>query len=185
MSSTQRPLSVTRADFRHHRGWAVGAGIALVLLGLAAIVFPFLASLAVEQLVGWILVMSGFVGLLNALRQSAEHGFGLSLLAALLSLGIGIVLVLYPLSGILSLTLLVATLLVGGGLLRIFLAWRLRHTRGYRLTLASGLLGVGLGAVIIVQWPQAAAWLIGVLVGIDLVFAGLVSLALAAEREPR
>jgi uncharacterized membrane protein HdeD (DUF308 family) len=179
MEDAEQVAALASTELKRHRGWAIGVGLVLAALGIAAIVFPLFASLAVEQFVGWILVMSGLVGTLHALRGTAKHGLVLSLLGALLSFAVGIVLVLYPFSGILSLTLLIASFFIAGGLLRIVLALQLRRIGRYGLTLASGVLALAFGVSIVLIWPAAAAWLIGLLVGIDLIFAGIGSLALA------
>ena len=181
MSSVDQTQILSRAKFNRHPRWAMGIGAALTVLGFVAIVFPFFASLAVEQLIGWILIMSGFLSALNASHRSPKHGLLLSLLGALLASAVGIMLVLYPLSGIVSLTLLIAAFFLAGGLVRITLALRLRRVGAYGPTLFSGILALGLGGLIIAQWPQAAAWLIGLLIGVDLIFAGIASMALATS----
>jgi uncharacterized membrane protein HdeD (DUF308 family) len=177
------PAGVSQA-FRENRGWLLFCGIALLLLGVAAIVFPFVATLAAELMIGWILLISGFVGLINASRNAKWPGFSFSLLAALLSIAIGILLLAFPLTGMLTLTLLITALFVAGGVLRIALAVRLRPLDHWGWMLASGVLSLLLAVVIISQWPQAAAWVIGLVVGVDLVFAGaiLIMLASAAYR---
>jgi uncharacterized membrane protein HdeD (DUF308 family) len=174
---------ITTIDVRRRRRWVIAGSALLTLLGLAAIVFPFMASLAIEQLIGWILVLSGVVGTFNALHSRAHHGFALALVGALLGLGVGVVLVLFPFSGILSLTLVIAAFLIAGGLLRIILAVQLRRVGRYWLTLASGALGLAFGLLIVAAFPEAATWLIGLLVGVDLIVAGVASLALATTRE--
>lgn len=178
------PTEVSQA-IRENRGWLLFCGIALFLLGVAAITFPFVATLAVELLIGWILLLSGFLGLINSFRNAKWRGFSLSLLAALLSIAIGILLLAFPLTGMLTLTLLVAALFVAGGVLRIALALRLRPLDHWGWMLASGVLALLFAVVIVSQWPQAAAWVIGLVVGVDLVFAGMILMMLAsAARRP-
>lgn len=177
------PAEVSQA-IRENRGWLLFCGIALLLLGVAAIIFPFVATLAAELMIGWILLISGFVGLINAFRNAKWRGSSFSLLAALLSISIGILLLAFPLTGMLTLTLLVTALFVAGGVLRIALAVRLRPLDHWGWMLTSGVLSLLFAVVIISQWPQAAAWVIGLVVGVDLVFAGaiLIMLASAAYR---
>ena len=172
------------SEVREHRLWFLALGIAMVLLGIAAIAFPFMATLAVELLLGWILLANGALGIVHAFRASRWNGFMLAMLAALLSLGIGILLLLYPLTGILSLTLVIAVFFMAGGLFRILLAFRLRPLDHWGWLLVSGILSLLLAAIILTQWPTAAAWLLGLLVGIDLMFSGwtLLMLGIAAAR---
>ena len=120
---------------------------------------------------------------MHAFRAARWKGFILAMMGALLSLGIGILL-LYPLTGILSLTLVIAVFFMAGGLFRILLAFRLRPLDHWGWLLVSGILSLLLAAIILTQWPTAAAWLLGLLVGIDLMFSGwtLLMLGIAAAR---
>jgi uncharacterized membrane protein HdeD (DUF308 family) len=156
----------------------------MVGLGVAAIAFPWVASVAVELLIGWILVISGALGLVYAFRASRRAGLFFSLLGALLSLGVGVVLLAYPLSGVLTVTLLIALLFATGGVFRILLALQLRPLDHWGWMLVSGILALILAGLILTQWPEAATWVIGVLLGIDLIFAGWTSifLSLSARR---
>lgn len=171
-------------EVKAHRRGFLAVGIVMLALGVAAIAFPFFATLAVALLVGWILAISGVVGIVHAFGIKQWKGFMFSLLGALLSLAVGTLLLLYPFTGVLSLTLLIATFFLASGVLRILLALRLRPVDHWGWLLSSGALALVLGALILSQWPQASSWVIGVLVGIDLVFAGGVStmLAIAARR---
>src|SRR5258707_15403870 len=81
-------------------------GVVLLILGILAIVVPPIATLAVEVLIGWLLLISGIVGLIATLRMRAAPGFGWSLLSAVIGIAAGIVLLRWPLSGALSLTLI-------------------------------------------------------------------------------
>lgn len=159
-------------EVTENRIWFVLLGIMMILLGGAAIVFPFIATLAMELFIGWALVIIGAIGIVNAFQVAKWKGFLLSMLSALLSLGIGVLLLLFPLPGILSLTLLVMAYLIVSGILRIFLAFRLRPLDHWGWHLIGGLLALVLAALILTQWPEAAAWIIGLLVGIDLIFSG-------------
>jgi uncharacterized membrane protein HdeD (DUF308 family) len=191
MNTTADPVmpdafpAVTTDVIKHRKGF-LALGIVMLLLGIAAIAFPFFATLAVALLVGWILAISGAVGIVHAFGIKQWKGFLFALLGALLSLGIGMILLFYPLTGVLSLTLLIAAFFLASGVLRVLLALRLRPADHWGWLLTSGALAFLLGALILSQWPQASGWVIGVLVGIDLVFSGWVSimLAMAARRRP-
>ena len=176
-------VSVTAEVNEHRRGFLV-VGILMIILGTAAIAFPFTATLATELFIGWILAISGVLGIVQAFRASKWKGFLWSLLSALLALGVGTLLLFYPLTGILSLTFLLIVFFISGGILRIILAFRLRPHDHWAWLLVSGILALLLAVLILSQWPVAAAWLIGLLVGIDLIFTGLTSvmLSLVARR---
>lgn len=170
---------VTEEVRRHRVGFFILGGL-LLALGVAALAFPFYATIAVEVVIGWIFLISGIVAIVQALRAAKWKGFLWSLLGGLLSLGVGAILLLYPLTGVISLTLLLAVFFFAGGVLRLALAWQLRPLDHWGLLLLSGALAVTLAILILVQWPQAAAWVIGLCVGIDLVFTGSSTLMLAA-----
>lgn len=99
-----------------------------------------------------------------------------------MALAVGSLVIFYPLSGVLSLTLLVATFLLIGGILKTILAFRLRPNLLWKWLLFAGGLAVALGLVILAQWPFAAGWVLGVLVGVDLLSSGWWMLAIAARR---
>lgn len=168
---------------KENRTWFMLLGIMMMILGGAAIVFPFIATLAMELFIGWALVIIGAMGIVSAFQAAKWKGFLLSLLSALLALGIGVLLLLFPLPGILSLTLLVAAYLIVSGILRIFLAFRLRPLDHWGWHLIGGSLALVLALLILTQWPEAATWIIGLLVGVDLIFSGwtLIMLAVATR----
>lgn len=184
-SAVEEKYAILTTAVRDNQRWLLLLGVLMVLLGVAAILFPFVASLAMNMLIGWVLLFSGTLGILHAFRMRKWAGFFISLLGALLSLGLGSVLLLYPVTGIVSLTLLMAAFLFAGGLLRILLALRLRPFDHWVWLLFSGVLALVLAALILTQWSEAV-WILGILVGIDLVFAGwtMLLLAVTGRRTP-
>jgi uncharacterized membrane protein HdeD (DUF308 family) len=168
-------------EVRTHRLGFFLAGVITLALGIAAIAFPYVSTVAVEVLIGWIFVVSGVVSILQALRAANWRGFLWSLIGALLALGVGAILLLYPLTGVISLTLLMAAFFFAGGITRLVLAWQLRPKDHWGWLLLSGVLAVVLAVLIVLQWPEASVWIIGLFVGIDLVFTGSTLLMLAAS----
>lgn len=166
-------------EARQHHGSFLILGMVLVVLGIAAMVFPFTASLAPEVLVGVVLLISGATQTLHALRTRRWKGCPLSLLGGLIALIVGTVMLVYPSSQIFYLNLLAATFLCAIGVLRIFLALQLRPNDHWSWLLGSGIVALILAAVILPQWPQGSAWIFGLLVGFDLLFAGWTSIVLA------
>jgi uncharacterized membrane protein HdeD (DUF308 family) len=161
-------------------------GIILLILGILAIVLPPIATIAVEVLVGWLLLMSGIVGLIATLRMHGAPGFWWSLLSAVLGIVAGIVLLRWPLSGALSLTLILTVFLVLEGLVSILYA--LEHKRElsgrWGAMLFSGVIDLFLAGIIFAGLPGTAAWAIGLLIGVNLVFGGsaLIAMALHARK---
>jgi uncharacterized membrane protein HdeD (DUF308 family) len=177
-------VTVTASLQTHWRTFLV-EGIVLAILGVLAIAVPPIASLAVAILVGWLLLASGIAGLIGTLRMRGAPGFGWSLLSAVIGIAAGIVLLAQPLSGIISLTLVLSVFLLCEGIFSIMLA--LQHRGGasgrWTMLLFSGLVDMILAALIFAGLPGTAAWAIGLLVGINLLFGGvaLISMALHAR----
>ena len=175
-----------------HEHWVLFLveGIMLVILGLAAIVIPPIATLAVEILFGWLFLISGITGLITTFWMREAPGFWWSLVSAILGIAAGIVLLLWPLSGILSLTLILIVFFVIEGVASIMFA--LEHKRElsgrWGWILASGAIDLILAAIVFAGLPDTAAWAMGLLVGINMVFGGsaLIAMALhAREIDPR
>ena len=170
-----------------HEHWVLFLveGIILVILGLAAIVLPVIATLAVEILFGWLFLISGIAGLVMTFMMRQAPGFGWSLVSAILGIIVGIVLLAWPLSGALSLTLVLIVFFVVEGVSSIMFA--LEHKRElsgrWGWMLASGVIDLILAAIIIADLPVSAAWVLGLLVGINMVFGGaaLIGMALHAR----
>lgn len=156
-------------------------GILLVILGTLAIVVPNIATLAAAILIGWLLLLSGVIGLIATLRMRSAPGFGWSLLSAVIGIAAGVVLLLWPLSGALSLTLVLTAFLTVEGVASILYA--LEHKRElsgrWGVMLFSGVVDLILAGMIFAGFPGTAAWAIGLLVGINLVFGGVAVIAMA------
>jgi uncharacterized membrane protein HdeD (DUF308 family) len=163
-------------------------GITLVGLGLAAIVLPLIATVAVEIIIGWLLLVSGTVGVVITFRMRRTPGFWWSLLSAILGIAAGIVLLRWPLNGALSLTLILAVFFLIEGIASIFYA--LEHKRElsgrWSWMLISGAVDLILASIIFLGLPGTAAWAIGLLVGINMVFGGsaVIAMALHARNRP-
>lgn len=169
---------------QHNWGWLLALGILWIILGTAAIVMPFAATLAVELLLGGLLVVGGVGQLIQTFRCRGWQGFAINLLSGLLALGIGVILLLYPLQGILTVTLLLAAFFVAEGIFKLIMAYQHRTFPNWGWVMFSGVLSLVIGLLIWLGWPSSAIWAIGMLVGIEFIFSGwsLVMLALTAHR---
>jgi uncharacterized membrane protein HdeD (DUF308 family) len=175
--------AVTAALSRHWKVFLT-EGIILLLLGLLAIVVPQIATAKVAIFIGWILLASGIVGLISTFRMRAAPGFAWSLVSALIGIAAGVILLVWPLSGAFSLTLVLSVFLLFEGIASIMIA--LGHRREFSgrwaMLLFSGVIDIVLAAIIFEGLPGTAAWAIGLMVGINLVVGGsaLISMALHA-----
>lgn len=176
--------AVTASLGLHWRAFLI-EGIILFILGLLAIFIPVVATIAVEVFIGWVLLASGVVGLISSFRMRSSPGFGWSLLSAAIAIAAGVILLAWPLSGVLSLTLILTAFLTIEGVASIMISLSHRHgfSARWALLLVSGLIDLILAAMIFLGLPGTAAWAIGLLVGINMVFGGstLISMALQAR----
>jgi uncharacterized membrane protein HdeD (DUF308 family) len=156
-------------------------GIVLVALGAIAIVIPPLATLAVTILFGWLFLLSGVMGLVTTFWMRHAPGFWWSLISGLLGIVVGILLLTRPLTGAVSLTLLLISFFIIEGLASIMFA--LDHKREltgqWGWMLVSGIVDLLLSVMIFAGLPSTAAWAIGLLVGLNMVFGGMALIAMA------
>jgi uncharacterized membrane protein HdeD (DUF308 family) len=184
----ERLQSKMSAAVREHWKAFLFEGILLAILGLAAMIVPPLASLAVTIFLGWMFLVTGVVGLIVTFWARQMPGFWWSLISAALALLAGLVLLFRPVQGTLTLTIVVGAYFLAEGVTTIMYA--LEHRRelsqrwGWMLT--AGLMDIIVAGVIIAGLPGSALWAIGLLVGINLMFGGatLIAMALAA-RNPK
>ena len=166
-----------------HDHWALFLveGIVLAVLGVLAIVVPQVATLAVAILLGWLFLISGIVGLVMTFWMRQAPGFWWSLLSAVLGIVVGIVLLGWPVSGAVSLTLVLIAFFLIEGVASIMFALEHRQQLSGRWgwMLASGIVDLILGAIIFSGLPGTAAWAIGLLVGINMIFGGVSLIAMA------
>jgi uncharacterized membrane protein HdeD (DUF308 family) len=179
---------VVRQTVREHWKLFLIEGIVLVVLGLLAILLPPLATLGVTILVGWLFLISGGIGLVTTFMARGAPGFWWSLLSAVVAIAAGLVLLIYPLGGALTLTVLLVAFFIVEGVVSIMYALDHRKELSGRWgwMLASGIIDLVLAGLIFVGLPSTAAWAIGLLVGINLLFGGsaLIGMALYARTSP-
>src|SRR3954464_5544411 len=182
MSALQTKMS---AAVREHWKAFLIEGILLVVLGLAAMIVPPLASLAVTIFLGWMFLISGIAGLALTFWARQMPGFWWSLISAALAVLAGIILLARPLQGVLTLTIVVGAYFLAEGVVTIMYALEHRRELSERWTwmLFSGVMDLVIAFIIITGLPGSAEWAIGLLVGINLLFGGasMIGVALAAR----
>jgi uncharacterized membrane protein HdeD (DUF308 family) len=166
-----------------HEHWVLFLveGVVLLVLGATAVVLPPIATLAVTILLGWLFLVSGILGLITTFWMRHAPGFWWSLLSAVLGIVVGAVLLASPLTGAFSLTLvLVAFFLVEGAVSIMFALDHKRELSGqWGWMLVSGIIDLGLAIMIFAGLPSTAAWAVGLLVGINMIFGGSALIAMA------
>lgn len=166
-------------------GWFLALGILLIVLGIVAIGAPFASGIAVELLVGWLLIISGVAHCIQAFKAAGWRGKLIQILCGLLYLGVGIMMVMKPIAGLLALTLTVLVYFTVSGIFKIVLAIRADDMPQRGWITVSGILSLVLAIMIGAQFPSSALWVIGLLFGIEMIFSGwaFVMIALAARKK--
>jgi uncharacterized membrane protein HdeD (DUF308 family) len=152
-------------------GWFVALGVVLIILGFFALSAVAVASLATALFIGWLMLIGGVLETVGAFWSRRWSGFFLHLLSGVLSIIVGLLFVRAPVDAMLALTLLLACLLMVGGLFRIIAALTYRFS-SWGWPLFSGIIDVILGVMIWMQWPASALWVMGLFLGISLIFRG-------------
>ncbi|BDI18095.1 hypothetical protein ANSO36C_38970 [Nostoc cf. commune SO-36] len=149
------------------------SGVILSILGVLAIAAPNFTTLFAETWIAVILIFAGFTKLVYATQSRQQGGFIWKLLLSGLYIATGIMLFVYPFTGILTLTLLLGSFLLAEGTFELILAFKLRPQENWTWILGDGIITLVLGAMIWFQWPFNAPWLLGTLVGVSVIFTGV------------
>jgi uncharacterized membrane protein HdeD (DUF308 family) len=148
-------------------------GVLLIVLGMVAVGSPMVAALAVNVLVGWLIVLAGVLHLIVAFHSREAGSLIWRSLVGLAYICFGAYLIARPALGVASLTLVLASLFLVEGVFDIALYFRVRRFSRSSWILLDGLVTLVLGLMIYMQWPSSSAWAIGTLVGVSMIFSGV------------
>jgi uncharacterized membrane protein HdeD (DUF308 family) len=181
-ASTSRAVQAVVAE---NRTWFMLLGLLLVFLGLAAIAFPFVTTIAAKTFLGWLFLIGGIVQIVHAFSTQKWSQFFLNVLIGAIYIIAGGWLAFFPLTGIIALTAFLAGMFVVQGVIEFSMAFRMRPQAGWVWMLISGIIAVVAGFLIFQRLPSSAVWAIGLLVGVNMVSSGFayLFLALAAGKE--
>ena len=166
-------------EARRTRRWLMLAGVLSLLGGIVAIVLPNIASVATAILIGWLLVFASATYVVDAFSTRDRTRIALRLVLAVLCFIAGVYLLVAPLQGTFTLTVVLAMWFVVIGVARIVIGIADRDTPARGMVVLGGVLALLLGLLIALQLPESAAWAIGLIVGVDLVFTGTMLIGLA------
>jgi uncharacterized membrane protein HdeD (DUF308 family) len=175
----------TPVEFARHASTAsILWGVLLIIFGIMAIGSPFLAAVAVNALIAWLIVLAGVVHLMLGFRAHGAGSMIWKLLVGIAYLCFGVYLIVHPVAGVASLTLVLAVLFLFEGVMDIILFVKMRPMHGSTWVLLDGVVSLLLGLMIYLQWPSSSAWAIGTLVGASLLFSGVarVMMSLAVRK---
>jgi uncharacterized membrane protein HdeD (DUF308 family) len=163
----------------HRWGWLLVLGIVQIVAGCLAIAVPVVASLAAVGIFGAVLLVTATLQLIHAFKvrawpRSAWYGLGGVLYAIA-----GLLVVVYPLGGALTLAVLIAILFIADGALRMVFGMIVRPVVGWGWLVAAGLASIFVGVILLIGWPATALWATGLLLGVNLIFTGVMNATLA------
>lgn len=153
--------------------------ILLIGLGIAAIAVPLVSTLVVETWLAFILISAGAAKIAYTFRTREQSGFIWKILISVLYVATGIMLVTNPLSGVVTLTLLLGSFLLTEGVFEVILAFRIRPERNWLSVLINGIVTLVLGGIVVFQWPGDSPWLLGTAIGASVISTGVSRLMLS------
>ena len=162
----------TRETIRKRSIWFMIQGGFLVLAGVIALLSPIFASTFFIVFLGWMLVIAGVIQAIGLIGATQVHYFWLQMISAVLAALVGFMLITRPDAGLLAAALLMVAYFMVDGLQRVVFALMIRPMRNWVWMLLSGILGVVLALILVWHLPDAASWLIGILLGIELISVG-------------
>jgi len=177
ISDIQMLIQIPR-ELAQNWGWFLALGIALAILGLAAVVRCFAATVVSMLFFGWLLVAASGIEIAQAVLVGHWAGFFQHLSAAILFGVAGLLIVVKPRQSAEALTLFIAAFLLIGGLSQIVVAVSLALP-GWGWQVADGLITLALGLLVMAEWPISGLWAIGLFLGVDLIFFGFAWTAIA------
>lgn len=164
----------------HNWGWLLAFGVVLIVLGVVAVVRAATATIASMVFFGWLLVLASVIQFVEAFMVGHWAGFFLHLLIAILFGVVGLLMVFRPVISAEALTFLMSVFFLLGGLYQLVAAvWS--HLPGWGWQALNGIVAAVMGLLILAKWPVSGLWVIGLFVGIDLIFYGWAWVALALD----
>lgn len=148
-------------------------GILFTVLGICAMLIPHFFTVAIVIFLGWLMLFGGAVHLARALLFANMPGFGLWLFMGVLQLLAGYLFVTKPAVGILTVTMLMALFFILEGLTKLTLAFLMRPLAHWGFLLFSGATALFFGLIIALSWVETADWLLGLFLGINMIFLGI------------
>ena len=168
-----RPLI---ALMKRYKNLFLAEGIFFTILGLFAMAVPQFFSLTLDYFLAWLFVISAVAIGYRYFQTPDMPNRSSVILSALLYLALGILLFVYPMSGILTLTLLLAFYFLADGCTKIYGGMQIKPVKSWGWIVCSGVLSLILSGLILAGWPSEASWMLGMLVGINLFITGVTTL---------
>jgi uncharacterized membrane protein HdeD (DUF308 family) len=183
-AAAQALREATRDTVRRYSTWYLVQGVLMVIAGIIALLYPFVSSVALVLFLGWILIVSGIVQAISLIGAQSVPNFWLQSVSAVLSIIVGVLFLRRPGEAIVTLALLLIVFFMVEGFAKLAFSLTIRPLPNWGWVLASGIIGILLSIYLLANLTTTAIWLLGVLLGIQLICEGVAlgSLAWQARR---
>jgi uncharacterized membrane protein HdeD (DUF308 family) len=171
-AASQAMREAMRETVKRHSLWYLIQSILMILGGILALIYPIVSSVAVVLFLGWLLIISGIVQGISLIGAQNVPNFWLQLISVALSVIVGVLFVRHPGEGLLTLTLLLIVFFMVEGISKLIFALTIRPFPNWGWVLASGIIGILLSFYLWSSLPITAVWLLGMLLGIQLICEG-------------
>jgi uncharacterized membrane protein HdeD (DUF308 family) len=168
------------SEIKKATGWVIALSIALIIMGILAILMPTLASAFFTSMMGWLALISGIIMIVESFQSKPVRGFWLNLVVGIFYVIAGLYILFNLGAAMLALTLAFGILFIAEGIFTIIMGFTTRAGSSMSwLVVINGIITLILGILVLNRWPISTLWLIGLYVGISLLFSGLSLLAAA------
>lgn len=161
-------------------GWSLVMGVVTMAVGLGMIVYPFATAALSTVFLGWALLVAGVAHFIFAFQSQTAGGFFMKALLGVLYLVAGIGLIAFPLTGVVTLTVLLGSMLIAEGVIEMIVAFQLPKGEGRGWFAFSSLASLLLGVLILAEWPSSSSWAIGTMVGVAVLISGITRVAVSS-----
>ena len=172
-AAAQALREATREVVRKYSTWYLIQGVLMVLAGIVALVYPFVSTVALVVVLGWLLILSGIVQGISLIGTQNVPNFWLQLVSVVLSIIVGVLFLRRPGEAVVTLTLLLIVFFMVEGFAKLIFSLTIRPLPNWGWVLASGIIGILLSFYLLANLTTIAVWLLGVLLGIQLIFEGV------------
>ncbi len=178
-AAAQALREATREVVRRYSTWYLIQGVLMVLAGIVALIYPFVSTVALVVVLGWLLILSGIAQGISLIGAQNVPNFWLQLVSVVLSIIVGVLFLRRPGEAVVTLTLLLIVFFMVEGFAKLIFSLTIRPLLNWGWVLASGIIGILLSLYLLTNLTTTAVWLLGVLLGIQLICEGVALSSLA------
>jgi len=171
-AAAQALREAMRETVKRYSFWYLIQGVLLVVAGVLALIYPFIASVAIVYLLAWVLIVSGILQGIGLIGATNVPHYWPQLISAVLAIVIGVLLLRSPESGLLIMTVLLIVYFMVEGIAKIIFALTIRPFPNWGWVLGSGFVGILLALTLWANMPLSSDWVLGLMLGILLVCEG-------------